>query len=410
MIRILRKKFVLVNMLLVFFVLAVVFTALIVSGYQQAVTESMVTLQFALERHGRPRDPAHLFEVGGQPFEPMQRSPFFVAEYNEEGNLSLIAAENITVSDENLEALAALLTEASERHGIFQDFNLRWMEREDQQGHRVAFVDRTMELQSIHSAILTGVLSMLGAMVAFFFISLFFSRWALRPVETAWEQQRRFVADASHELKTPLTVIMANNSILMGHRNETIQSQMKWVENTSLESSRMRRLLDQMLFLAKSDSTEASGSHTPVNLVDLVMSVTLSFESLAFDRKLSLQYDLPDDDIFLSGDRAQLQQLLSILLDNAVKYADADSEIFIKLRNEAGRALLSVNNRGVPLLPEVQAHLFDRFYRADTARSSEGYGLGLSIAQSITTAHSGSINVDSDSTQGTTFHLSFPME
>ena len=240
----------------------------------------------------------------------------------------------------------------------------------------------------------------------------FLANWALRPVELAWQQQRQFIADASHELKTPLTVILANIGILQSHRADTIEAQLKWVEYTKQEAIHMKKLVDDLLFLAKSDDGSARILYADFNLSDAVWSSLLPFESIAYEQGLTLNSEI-EPNLFMKGDESQLKQLVVILLDNACKYAKGNGAITLLLKSAQDRVRLSVNNTGEPIPKEQLPHIFERFYRADDGardRKQGGYGLGLAIAKSIVASHHGRISVTSDSVHGTTFTAEFPLE
>jgi two-component system sensor histidine kinase CiaH len=337
--------------------------------------------------------------------------PVFSVTLDSSGEIILVNRENVEISEDTLaDAVAAVLAEGTQE-GVIADLNLRYLQQATPNGTKVAFADRTNEIKSMAKLITISLLVGLGGLSAFFLISLFLANWALSPVEQAWEQQKRFVADASHELKTPLTVILANCGILLSHREDSIQQQAKWVEYIRAESERMRQLVDDLLFLAKSDDSQAQPAHMPLSFSDLVWSCLLPFEPLAFEQGLTLQSDIQPE-ISLSGNEGQLKQLVIILLDNACKYAGKNGCVTLRLSTQSDRAVLSVNNTGEPIPPEHLRHLFERFYRVDAsrARSDGGYGLGLSIAQSITEAHKGKLNVESTLSAGTTFTLVLPLK
>ena len=233
-----------------------------------------------------------------------------------------------------------------------------------------------------------------GGLVALFFISYFLSIWVVQPVERSLRQQKQFVADASHELKTPLTVILANCGILLSHPQESIEQQERWVRNTQEEAVNMKRLIDEMLYLARSDSAQQV-VYSRLNLSDLVWSSVLPFESVAFEQGLQLESEITED-IFLQGDEGRLKQMVRILMDNACKYCAPGGTILVQLiwEKEQERAKLCVQNTlSEPIPQEELGRLFERFYRVDKARSREmgGYGLGLAIAQSIVERHRGKI-------------------
>lgn len=306
------------------------------------------------------------------------------------------------------------------KRGILSGLSLRYMMRQTPDGIKIAFADRSGEIHAIAQLIGTSLLIGLGGLAAFFGISLFLSGWALRPVRRAWEQQRRFVADASHELKTPLTVILANTEILQAHPQDTIASQGKWVEYIGTEARRMKGLVDDLLFLAKSDAARDAVFAVSLNFSDTVLNGLLPFEPVAFERGLDLHSDVAPG-LLVAGDEGQLGQLVRILLDNACKYAapagDGKGAVTLTLEQEGERACLRVVNTGPVLPPDQLAHIFERFYRADASRTRRsgmdgeeqgGYGLGLSIAQSIVERHRGQIVAESIPGRGTAFTVWLP--
>jgi len=268
---------------------------------------------------------------------------------------------------------------------------------------------------------------LVAALLVLFCISLFLSKMALRPVKEAWDKQRRFVADASHELKTPLTVILANNNVLQSHPSSTIEEQMHWLDSTQIEAQRMDALVRDLLLLAQTDeqldagiarstieSTKAPFEKTRIDLSALVERSLLQFEAVFFERETLIDSAIKDT-ILVDGNPEQLDRLLSILLDNASKYSDPKGTIEISLENVAGtkgssKAKLAITNGGTPIDPERIPYLFERFYRVDDAHNEQisGYGLGLSLAHSIVELHGGTIEVASSAEKGTTFTIFLP--
>ena len=244
-------------------------------------------------------------------------------------------------------------------------------------------------------------------MVAIFFISLFLSKLAVRPVEKAWKQQQQFVADASHELKTPLTVILANNNILISHVNDTAANQKKWLDSTGEEAEHMRKLIENMLFLAQGDAGQTPAIQIPVHFSELAWSVLLQFEPIAYEKQIELDSDIQPG-LYIKGDTTQLKQLIHIFLDNGCKYAGQHGQVFLRLFSQQNNVLLCVRNTGAVIPKEELPHIFERFYRSDKARVREGgFGLGLAIAKSITESHSGTISVESTPETGTKFTVCF---
>ena len=250
----------------------------------------------------------------------------------------------------------------------------------------VAFLDNTVTESSIRT-LLHNVLIVGGIAIVFlFFISLHLSRQIIRPLEENDRQQKQFISDASHELKTPVAVISTNAEMLTREIGEN-----EWLANIQYENERMGNLVKQLLELSRAENME-----TPMEPVDFSRIVTgevLAFESFAFDQGKTIQSDI-DDGIHITGDQTRLTQLTTILLDNAVRHGTGN-EIGLSLKHQGHSAVLSVINDGEEIPPEKLEHLFDRFYRVNEARNSDGhhYGLGLSIAKAVAEKHGGSITV-----------------
>ena len=226
-------------------------------------------------------------------------------------------------------------------------------------------------------------------------MSILLSKWAVKPVELAWKQQRQFVADASHELKTPLTVILTNAELAQ-NPDYSPESRDRFLSSIQTVSHQMKGLIEQLLQLARADHTDTMGTFTQIDLSKLVSDSLLPFEPIFFEAGLPLTADLAEN-IHVMGDEAQLRQVLDILLDNARKYAKEGGTTWVNLRRKGkGRCVLTVADEGAPIPAQALEHIFERFYRADPARSRTGsFGLGLAIAEAIVTRHRGKISAES---------------
>lgn len=308
------------------------------------------------------------------------------------------------------DVLDAVLT-GEDSQGYLPDPGLFYAKRRTVDGTLVAFADQgaASSWQSL-ALTLTGVGA--GALLAFLAVSILFAHWALRPVERAWSQQQRFVADASHELKTPLTVILANLAIVRGRPGETVASQEQWLAGTETEARRMQGLVGDLLDLARTpDPAALRAGFAPVDLTDLVEGEALQFDSVALDRGVAIECDLAPA-LRVEGDAARLERLVGVLVDNACKYAEEGSTVEVRLTAEGREAVLAVANRGPLIAPEDLAHVFDRFFRVDAARTradapddgqpaAGGWGLGLAIAREIARDHGGAIAAASIPEPGT---------
>lgn len=275
----------------------------------------------------------------------------------------------------------------------------------------IAFINNGQLHRYMFSLLTIAITVFCSLMVIMFVVSWFLSTLAIRPLNKAWNQQQQFVADASHELKTPLTVILANNNILLSHKEWSVEKQRKWIENSQAEASHMKELVDNLLYLARLDANKSAMVSSAVPLGELIMDISLQFEPVAFEKGSGIDYENVNPDISITGDAVRLKQLVYILLDNAIKYGAKGTDITVSLTSKGGRPEFSVHNLGTPISAADMPHLFERFYRANKARNREesagGYGLGLSIAKSIADDHGAKIHVVSNEKEGTTFGVTF---
>ena len=249
-----------------------------------------------------------------------------------------------------------------------------------------------------------------SALVGFFFISLLLARWATRPAERAWKQQRQFVADASHELKTPLTVVLSNVDMLQEYSVQPQDArQQRWLGNIRASSEQMKDLVEEMLTLARSDAGgQQALVHQQVNFSDLVDDALLRFEPAVFEAGKQLE-EAVTEELYVTGDGGKLKRLVDILLDNARKYTPEGGHIWVTLAADGrNRIQLTVRNEGTPIPAQDLEHIFERFYRADQARTSEGFGLGLAIAREIAREHRGKLWAESSPERGNSFCFSLP--
>lgn len=414
MIRRLRWKFILINLLLVGVVLTVVLALLLTTNAHRLADQSNAALRLTLSRADGEIPPR--FEIGV--LLPMQEDrdsgvsmvPVFSVTVEDGAVTQVYDGRQVDVSEETAAQAAREALATGQESGVLPSLNLRFLMEHLPDGRiRIAFADRSWESSSMRNLLLSSLLIWLLAMAAFFFVGLFLAWLALRPAEKAWQQQRQFVADASHELKTPLTVILANTGIVLSHPSDTIASQSKWLDYTQEEARQMKELVEDLLFLARSDDARLTVHPVSVDLSRLIQGCLLPFEPVAFEAGVTLEARI-DPGLTLTGDESQLRRLVRILLDNAVKYAGREqAAVSVTLIRQQDKLRLSVHNTGDPIPPEHLPHLFERFYRADTARdrSQGGHGLGLAIAKSIAESHRGKISVTSTAA-GTTFTVLLP--
>jgi signal transduction histidine kinase len=230
---------------------------------------------------------------------------------------------------------------------------------------------------------------------------------ALKPIRATMDAQRAFIADASHELRTPLSLIRANAEMMQRHPEQPPDK--AFVEDIISETDRLAYLVSQLLTLARSDAADAPFEKAPVDVNHLAGDVTRQMRLLAGEKHIALNFH-PNGAATVVGDEQRLGELLLILLDNSVKYTDAGGAVDVSVAQANGRVEIKVTDSGVGIPPEAVAHVFDRFYRADKARSREmgGSGLGLAIARWIAEKHGGRISLDSEPGKGTNVTVDLP--
>jgi len=335
--------------------------------------------------------------------------PTFVAEIYGDGTVRVSGSAHFNLDNEA--ALSAIIEAALERDedsGMLRQYGLRYLRRSGPLSLKIAFADCSGEQQTLHSLVRSCLTVGILAMSALFLCSYFLAGVVTRPAEQAWKAQQRFLSDASHELKTPLTVILSSADLLAESGGADGQMQ-PYVDNIRAESRRMRTLVENMLTLSRSEGEHIPLRLAPTDLSDLVADTALHFEPVAFEAGRHLN-DSIESGISTLCDAEQLRRLLGILLDNAIKYAPADSEIALRLQRSGHHILLEVENGGEPIPAQHLPHLFERFYRADDSRSDHGsFGLGLAIAQSIARQHGGIIRCRSDK-ESTCFTVTLPLK
>ena len=333
------------------------------------------------------------------------RVPCFVAEVLPSGTVRVSGSNYYDLQDEDtLLPLVTAALSADADSGVLQTQHMRYFRLEGALTVRIAFMDSTFEQATLRALVRVCLLIGAAALLVLFGLSWLLSGFVTRPVARTWQNQQQFLSDASHELKTPLTVILSSADLL---KTSAQPEQRQYVDNISVESRRMKALVEDMLTLSRTESGRAA-PFEPLDLSDLVTDAALRFEPVAFEAGHPLQYDIQNG-ASLSGDRQQLDQLLDILLDNAVKYAAKDAPIRLTLDISGKNAVLAVENPGEPIPPDKLPHIFDRFYRVDDARTGAGgFGLGLAIAQQIVRRHKGTITAASDA-RATRFTVTLPL-
>lgn len=407
MIRKLQIKFVAMCMVLVTAVLGVVFAAVLVSAKQNIEVISHQVLERVIQDDAPNSRPALGPNQNG---EEVLLPYFTVNLWDSNGVYQAFVTSGTYANLQDTAELEDILSDClrqGQPEGTIGSYGLRYMRQDYGLYQRIAFVDMSMEQATLQELMGSYLQIGLAALILLLGVSILLARWATRPVARAWRQQRQFLSDASHELKTPLTVILSNAELLEAAPMDPRPA--RWADNIHSEAKRMKSLVEEMLTLARADNAVPTAVMAEVSLSDLATDCALAFEPVAFEAGKPLESDIAPD-VTVTGDGDKLRQLIGVLLDNAIKYGQAGGTITLSLRRTDRQARLTVSNPGDPIPPEQLSRLFERFYRADASRGEQsGFGLGLPIAAAIASEHKGTLKAESDQVS-TRFLFTMPLK
>jgi len=347
-----------------------------------------------------------------QPGGPGERPLFggIVIEYDDEEQIRHRSFPP-ELSEETVERMMKLAMDSGKERGevSFDGYSFAFAKRDMPNMHKLVFLDQTNRHEMMRNAFFICLAAGSLSLLALWALSVYLAGRAVRPVQEAFERQKAFVADASHELKTPLAIMNANLSLLK-EATEPADPRGRYIAAMEGQETRMAGLIADMLELARLDDCKGTAPFTQVDLSEMVSSELLSFEALLFEEGLTLSQGIAPGAL-VHGDAASLRQLVGILLDNACRHTPRGGTVLVTLAPEHGRAVLTVENTGDGIPPEHLPHVFDRFYRADSARAREngGYGLGLAIARAIARAHRAEIGAESEPGRFTRFTVKIPV-
>lgn len=336
------------------------------------------------------------------------KQPYFAVYADAWGNLSAAGYSRWDLSNEYfLRELVLQVNSGGKTRGTLEESQLMYNVVATRNMQVYVFLDISGADASLAALVESCLLIGLISLAAFFVLVFFLARWMIHPVEKSWNQQKQFISDASHELKTPLAVIMSNAELLQNPDFDHDQKE-RFSESIFSTSKQMRGLVEGLLELTRADNGQVRKAFDKLDLSICVENAVLPFEAVFFEKNLQLQSNIIPN-IIVTGSVTHLKQVVDILLDNAQKYASA-GVVNVNLERRGRRCLLSVSSPGTPIPTEDLQNIFDRFYRVDKARASDGsFGLGLSIAKSIVEEHGGKIWAVNNQT-GNCFFVDLPCE
>ncbi|AOY76501.1 sensor histidine kinase [Clostridium formicaceticum] len=416
----LRNKFLILNLVIISIMMILAFSSIYFITHNNVYRNIQMELhrisEFNRKANDKPPQGPRNFDGGrvssdfdpGEP--PPEPSVSFVLITDNEGTL-LDTSSIFTMEETFYEAAKnAALSQSSNTGSLkLEGKYWRFVVKPHFDDYKIVFLDITPQQDFLANLIYTFFIVGCIMLVVIFFISRFFANKSIQPIKKAFEQQKQFIADASHELKTPLAVITTNLDVLLSSGEEDVKNQSKWLHYIKSEAERMTSLIKDLLYLTQVDYSDIKLVFTDFNLSEAVENIILTMEAVVFENNISLDYSI-EPNLFTHGNCEQLQQVVMILLDNAIKYTDSKRMINISLKRHYNTLHLSVTNSCEGIPQEYMNKIFHRFYRIDKSRSrkSGGHGLGLAIAKTILQQHGGKIYAKSSLNESTTFIVELP--
>ncbi len=424
MIRRLQKKFVAAAIVAVFLVLLVLIGSINVLSYRSLVSDADSTLQILAENKGAfprqmfrmedkppempdPPNEGKMFPFGGRhggSGELAYQSRFFTAWFSD-GALSRLNLDNLaSLTEEEAAALAESVYAAGREKGFAEEY--RYCRAVCDGEVMLVFLNCQRELATFRGFLYACVGISAVGILAVFLLLLVFSGRIVRPVAESYEKQKRFITDAGHELKTPITIIRADADVLESELDE----ENEWIADIRRQTSRLAELTADLIYLSKMEEENAALQMQSFSFSELVDETAQSFQSLALSKGRTFSASVAPD-LQVNGDEKALAKLISILLDNAMKYSPENGTVALRLEQSGKLARLTVRNSTEPMKKGNAARLFERFAREDSSRNSEsgGFGLGLAIAKAVTEAHKGTIHAESEDGLSLTVTAELPL-
>lgn len=327
-------------------------------------------------------------------YEPVPKSfgsiEFFVLMADKNGNY-LAVLNNDDIDSETAQIYVNNILNKKENTGMLDSYQFYDVPKNN--GTLIAFTDKSDETKVLRQFIRTTIIIGAITLVLLSFAGYFLSKKSIEPIKSAFEKQKQFISDASHELKTPLTVISANADVLSGEIGEN-----RWLNYIKSQTERMNLLVNDLLSLTRLENNTSNFICTDFNLSQAVTNTALPFECRAFETNKKFIVDV-EDGITVNGSEQHIKQMVAIFIDNALKYSNDGGMVRVKLKRQGEKKIFSVYNTGSGVKEEEKDRIFERFYRSDDSRSRQnvgGYGLGLAIAKSIIDKHKFKISVEND--------------
>lgn len=394
MIRKLRIKFIAISMISTIIVLFLILGSINLLNYREMSHNADTILDFLKENDGEL--PENLYKsqrkkTNGISPETSFESRYFSVFLSNNRQICEANTDNISAIDEETAIkYAQKINRSNKKCGFISKY--RYMKENTSNGVKIYFLDCTKSMMSFQTFLVTSFFVSIFGVSAVFILVVLLSKRAIEPVAESYEKQKRFITDAGHEIKTPLTIIDADTSILEMEYGEN-----EWLDDIQVQTKRLAGLTNDLIYLSRMEEKQTKTTMIEFPFSEVISEEAQSFQGLAKVKGKDFVVDI-EPMLSLKGDEKTIRQLISILLDNAVKYCTEQGQIRLTAAYKGKNIILSVYNTSQPLTKENIDHLFDRFYRTDESRNSQtgGYGIGLSVAKAVVEAHHGKIVASSE--------------
>ncbi len=413
----LRNRLLILNLVSISVIMLIAFASIYIITYRyvhQDIDMQLHKISEANRKHGGnaegPRRDFDTSRTEPDDVKPPERSVSFSVITDKQWNITHSSSLFEMDSEFYKSAIDAAVSQNKDTGSFKLDDNSwAYVKKTIPDGYIIEFLDITSQQEILTNLIYTFIIVALITLIFIFFISRFFANKSISPVKEAFDKQKQFIADASHELKTPLSVINTNVDVLLSNSEDTIKNQTKWLQYIKSESERMAKLTNDLLYLTQVDYSDKKMIFTDFNLSEAVENAILTMEAVIFEHNISLNYKI-EPNLMTHGSNEEIRQVIMILLDNALKYTSRNGSVDILLGRNHNSIVLSVANTGEGIPEEHLEKVFDRFYRTDKSRARKlgGYGLGLAIAKTIIDQHKGRIFAKSIPNEKTILYIELP--
>lgn len=396
----LKFKFVIINMSLLTFVFLCIFGVIYFITWNSGENQIKFSLNALIHepKNGGPNKGGGLNNGIIIDLDNNLNIVAILAPYNLDKNILMDSVTNIL----SLDSSSGVIQIEDTDFAYLKDLGPRY--------NRIALVNKAPYQSLLKNLLKTFFLTGFASLLVLFIISYYLAYKTISPIKEAFEKQKQFITDASHELRTPIAIIKTNLGLVLSNKDRTVESQSKWMNYINIQTDRMSLLIDDMLSLARFDQGEKVLNLQSIRLNKLLENLLMSFEAIFFENGINIESNLSDN-LYINGDLEEIKKLFNILIDNAIKHTSKYGTISISSNRLKSKVEIIITNTGEGIPSKDLEKIFERFYRSDESRQRKtgGYGLGLAIANAIVAKHNGKIYAKSNLGKDTSFIVELPL-